>query len=163
MNDQSPQSPDRTYKVSLLRLWRAINWIKVERRDIMNSGKCLVSRAGLARCWQCLSGKDTSLGYMQKDGHHLWRHSSVGETYVLLSSRSAPHRKSLKHPPSHRRKQTLGSTAVPTGRRLAFPSMANALHSTVHTWKRDAKYYQQILTQCWSYRKEGAAFFNFSL
>lgn len=62
MDDRSPQSPERAYKMSLVKLRRAINQIKEVTRDVTNSGKLLVSRAGVARM----------LTMSVCGGHRLW-------------------------------------------------------------------------------------------
>lgn len=152
MNDQSPQSPHRTYKVSLLRLWRAINQIKGVRPDVINSGKCPVSRAELARIltmsvWRTLTWVITH--------QELKWHSSVGETHVLRFSRSTPHRKSLKHSLSHRRKQTLGGTTVPMSTDLPFPARLMSYTAPFILEKETPSIISKFKNNAWSYRKEG--------
>lgn len=84
----------------------------------------------------------------------MW-HSSVGETRVLRSSRSTPHRKSLKRSLSHRRKQTLGGTTVPMGTDLPFPAWLMSYTAPFILGKETPSIISKFENNAWSYRKEG--------
>lgn len=138
MNDQSPQSPDRTHKMSLLKLRRAINQIKEMTRDVINPGQFLVSRAGVARiltmsvCWGHRPRLYAENGYCPPESCMTW----FCCRNVLSSGRTTPHRSPESALPScGRKRRPYMAPLYPTDTTLLLPAQLMSYEVPFILWK----------------------------